>query len=133
MTFEYISEWFRQKMMNKRLKKKLEHQKEKNHQSIGISMEGTVYYTENLENIKSLTKETIVTEFDQIKQKEEIEFFFLGLADNTVNYVCRFWIKEIGAMNAIKAKNRALKKLKLAYEDHNIQMPKQIRSVQVIK
>ncbi len=131
MTFEYISEWFRQKMTNKRLQKKLE--QEKDLQTIGISMEGTVYYNENLEDIKSITRETIVTEFDQIKRKEEVEFFFLGLADNTVNYVCRFWIKELGALNAIKAKNRALKKLKLAYEDHDIEIPKQIRSVQVIK
>lgn len=131
MTFEYISTWFRQKMENKKLNKKLE--QERNLQSIRISMEGGVYYNEKLEDVKSITKETIVTEFDQIKRKEEIEFFFLGLADNTVNYVCRFWIQELGALNAIKAKKKALEKLKLAYEHHDIQMAKQIRSVQVIK
>lgn len=131
MTFEYVVDWVRQLKTNARLKNKLK--KSKTSDTIGISMEGSVSYTENLDELQSITKETIVNEFNQIKSKQEVEFFFIGLADSTVNYVCRFWIKELGALNAVKAKNRALNKLQIAYENNDIELAMPVRSFQIVR
>jgi small conductance mechanosensitive channel len=100
---------------------------------IGITLECGVGYDSNLDQIEELTKRVIVNEFEQIESKEEVDFYYIGFAHHSINYTCRFWIREKSTLSAVQAKSRALQKIKMRYEENNINILFPIRTLQIVR
>lgn len=87
-----------------------------------------VAYNSNLEFVQELTKKTMAELFPQNGQ-EEIEFMFEEFADSSINFVVRFWVDVSKKKDVLVAKNRAIIGLKKVFDEHNINIPFPIRTI----
>ena len=95
-----------------------------------VFLECGVGYESNLDEVQTLTKQTIADTFDQIKSPEEVEFYFTEFGGSSINYLCRFWIESDNALEKLKAKSKAIIEIKKAYDKKNINIPFPIRTLQ---
>ena len=95
-----------------------------------IFLECGVGYESNLDEVQTLTKQTIADTFDQIKSPEDVEFYFTEFGGSSINYLCRFWIESDNALEKLKAKSKAIIEIKKAYDKKNINIPFPIRTLQ---
>ena len=95
-----------------------------------IFLECGVGYESNLDEVQTLTKQTIADTFDQIKSPEEVEFYFTEFGGSSINYLCRFWIESDNALEKLKAKSKAIIEIKKVYDKKNINIPFPIRTLQ---
>ena len=89
-----------------------------------------VGYESDLDKVEKLTKQTIADSFEQIESPEDVEFFYTEYGASSINYVCRFWIVGENSFEKIKAKSKAIKEIKKAYNKENINIPFPIRTLQ---
>ncbi|MFC0605661.1 mechanosensitive ion channel family protein [Winogradskyella pulchriflava] len=95
-----------------------------------VFLECGVGYESNLEKVEQLTKEVIANTFDQVKQPEDVEFYFTEFGDSSINYLCRFWIDAESMLEKLRAKNKAIIEIKKAYDKEGINIPFPIRTLQ---
>jgi small conductance mechanosensitive channel len=98
---------------------------------IRVTVECGVGYESDLEQVEEITKQAIVNEFDHIKKTENVEFFYIGFGDSSINYKCRFWIDGNKAIDDLKAVSRAMKSIKRSYDEKDINIPFPIRTVKL--
>ncbi|MCK8521305.1 mechanosensitive ion channel family protein [Aquimarina sp. D1M17] len=94
-----------------------------------VSIQCGVGYESDLEKVEKLTKDTISEFFDQESIDKQIEFYYTGFEDSSINYLCRFWIEGTSGLDRLKAKSKALVELKKAYEVEGINIPFPIRTL----
>ena len=87
-----------------------------------------VAYNSNLEFVQELTKRTIAELFPQ-NGTEEVEFMFEEFADSSINFVVRFWVNVSKKKDVLVAKNRAIIGLKKVFDEHEINIPFPIRTI----
>ncbi|SHI42386.1 mechanosensitive ion channel family protein [Aquimarina spongiae] len=88
-----------------------------------------VGYESDLEEVQKLTTKTIHTFFDQEPIDKQIEFYYTGFEDSSINYLCRFWIEGTSGLDRLKAKSKAIIELKKAYDAAGITIPFPIRTL----
>lgn len=87
-----------------------------------------VAYDSDLEFVQELTKKTMAELFPQ-NGSEEIEFMFEEFADSSINFVVRFWTNVSKKKDVLVAKNRAIIGLKKVFDQHDINIPFPIRTI----
>jgi len=87
-----------------------------------------VGYESDLEAVKKLTLETLKKEFEQ-QGSEEIEFFFEGFGDSSINFVARFWAPVTKRKDMLVAQDLAIIAIKKAFDANEINIPFPIRTL----
>ena len=87
-----------------------------------------VGYESDLEAVKKLTIETLTNEFEQ-QSNEDIEFFYEGFGDSSINFVARFWAPVTKRKDMLVAQDRAIIAIRKAFEAHEINIPFPIRTL----
>lgn len=87
-----------------------------------------VGYESDLEKVQEITTEAISKIFKQ-KGNEQIEFAYEGFGDSSINYVIRFWADVTRQRDILFAKHRAILAIKKAYNEHDINIPFPIRTL----
>lgn len=95
--------------------------------SIAI-LECGVGYESDLEFVEKITIKAIENAIPQ-DNKEKVELFFKEFGNSSINYEIRFWIKETNAKDELLAKHIAVKAIKKAYNENNINIPFPIRTL----
>jgi len=87
-----------------------------------------VGYESDLDFVEKITIEAISNTFEQ-NVNENIDFFYTEFGDSSINYQLRFWIKEANAKDEFIAKHKAIKAIKKAYNENDINIPFPIRTL----
>lgn len=98
-----------------------------------IALECGVGYSSDLEQVKTLTKDTIAATFSQVKSADDVEFYYTEFGDSSINYLCRFWIDAESMLEKFRAKTDAIIEIKKAYDKAGINIPFPIRTLQFDK
>ncbi|WP_299605281.1 mechanosensitive ion channel family protein [uncultured Aquimarina sp.] len=96
-----------------------------------ISLECGIDYKSDLEAVQKLTIETISNLFDQEKINKQIEFYYTGFEDSSINFLCRFWIEGMSGLDRLRAKSKAIIQLKKAFDKNGVNIPFPIRTLHV--
>jgi small conductance mechanosensitive channel len=93
-----------------------------------IDLEVGVSYGDDLEAVERVTLEAVggVSARDPNK---EIDFFFTGFGDSSINLVVRFWIDYHKQRDYLGARSEAIMKIKKAYDEADITIPFPIRTL----
>jgi len=94
-----------------------------------VILENGVAYNSNLELVKSLTTETIISNFDLPETAEDVLFLYRSFGDSAITYEIRFWINSYSALEVAKAKSKAMMLIKSAYDKEGIQIPFPMRTI----
>jgi small conductance mechanosensitive channel len=94
-----------------------------------VSLECGVGYESDLQKVEEITKKTIAKTFNQIENPENVEFFFTDFGDSSINFLCRFWIDAEDSLEKLRAKSKAIKRIKAAFDKENINIPFPIRTL----
>jgi small conductance mechanosensitive channel len=95
-----------------------------------VMLECGVGYESDLDHVEQLTKQTIANVFGQVKEANEVEFYYTEFGGSSINYLCRFWIDADSALEKLRAKSTAIIEIKKAYDKENINIPFPIRTLQ---
>lgn len=95
-----------------------------------VTVECGVGYESDLEKVEELTKSTIAESFKQIDGPEEVEFFYTEYGGSSINFICRFWIDAENSIEKLRAKSKAIIKIKKAFDAEKINIPFPIRTLQ---
>jgi len=95
-----------------------------------VMLECGVGYESDLDHVEQLTKQTIANVFSQVKEANEVEFYYTEFGGSSINYLCRFWIDADSALEKLRAKSTAIIEIKKAYDKANINIPFPIRTLQ---
>ncbi len=88
-----------------------------------------VGYGSDLRFVKKLTIDTIVSNFEAVKEKDEVLFLWREFGDSAINYELRFWINSTSALEVAKAKSETIMLMKEAYDANDINIPFPIRTL----
>lgn len=92
-----------------------------------------VEYGADLEQVEQLTLETISETFNQKEMNKETEFYFTEFGDSSINFICRFWIDGEKAIHRLQAQNKAIKAIKKAFDNADINIPFPMRTVEFVE
>ncbi|MBB4118019.1 small conductance mechanosensitive channel [Mesonia hippocampi] len=87
-----------------------------------------VGYESNLDFVEELTLTTIRNNF-KTRRGEYIDFAYTEFGDSAINYVVRFWVNAVNKSDELMAKHQAIKAIRKAYNEHDINIPFPIRTL----
>lgn len=93
-----------------------------------VMLDCGVAYNSDLELVQSLTIKTMEELFPPTGN-EEVEFMYQEFADSSINFVVRFWTDVVKRRDILVAKNKAIIALKKAFDEHDINIPFPIRTI----
>ncbi|OQD42262.1 mechanosensitive ion channel family protein [Croceivirga radicis] len=98
-----------------------------------VILECGVAYDSDLEFVRKLVKDTIVSNFEAVENNNEVLFLYREFGDSSINFETRFWINSTSALEVAKAKTEAMIKIKSAFDQNNINIPFPIRTLDIPK
>jgi small conductance mechanosensitive channel len=93
-----------------------------------ISISCGIGYESDLEFVKKVTTQAITDIFPQ-GPNEDIEFFYTGFGDSSINYLIRYWTNVKNRKDILDAQSRGIMAIKAAYNANNINIPFPIRTL----
>lgn len=96
-----------------------------------VTVECGVGYESDLEKVEYITKSVVADSFEQIEDAENVEFYFTEFGGSSINFLCRFWIDAENALEKLRAKSKAIKEIRKAFAEENINIPFPIRTLQL--
>lgn len=63
------------------------------------------------------------------RDHEEIEFYFQEFGDSSINFIVRFWTDVSNRKDLLFATNKAIIELKKVFDQHDINIPFPIRTI----
>lgn len=87
-----------------------------------------VGYESDLPKVQEITENAIKDIFEQ-RPGESIQFFYTEFGDSSINYQLRFWTNVANQAEVYKAQHKAILAIKAAYNEHNINIPFPIRTL----
>lgn len=93
-----------------------------------VMLDCGVAYNSDLEFVQSLSIKTMEELFPQ-RGNEEVEFMYKEFGDSSINFVVRFWADVTKQRDILVAKNKAIIELKKAFDQHDINIPFPIRTI----
>ncbi|GGW34646.1 mechanosensitive ion channel family protein [Arenibacter certesii] len=88
-----------------------------------------VGYSSDLEFVRNLVKKTISETFESINSEEEVIFLYTEFGDSSINFETRFYIDSTSALEVLKAKTEAMIAIKKVFDEHDINIPFPIRTL----
>lgn len=97
-----------------------------------ITISCGVEYGADLEKVENLTRQVISSNFNQEKIGKQTEFFYTEFGDSSINFICRFWVDSENALEKLKAKSKAIVKIKQAFDKNDINIPFPMRTLEFV-
>lgn len=94
-----------------------------------ITVSCGVAYNSDLELVKKITLNTISELFPQ-KKGEEVEFMYNEFGDSSINFIVRFWSAATNNRDILFARSSAIIAIKKVYDQHDINIPFPIRTLE---
>ncbi|MCY2686921.1 mechanosensitive ion channel family protein [Salinimicrobium sp. TH3] len=88
-----------------------------------------VAYNSDLELVKTITINTLSELYPQ-KKGEEVEFMYNEFGDSSINFVVRFWSNVTSNRDILLARSAAIIAIKKVYDQHDINIPFPIRTLE---
>ncbi|WP_324719230.1 mechanosensitive ion channel family protein [Salinimicrobium sp. HB62] len=88
-----------------------------------------VAYNSDLELVKTITINTLSELYPQ-KKGEEVEFMYNEFGDSSINFVVRFWANVTSNRDILMAKSAAIIAIKKVYDEHDVNIPFPIRTLE---
>ncbi|MGA9269293.1 MAG: mechanosensitive ion channel family protein [Lutimonas sp.] len=95
-----------------------------------VVLECGISYDTDLEKVREITTNLISKRFGSERIKETPEFYFTEFGNSSINFMCRFWIYGESGLAKLKARSELIIELKKAFDEHNIQIPFPIRTLE---
>ena len=89
-----------------------------------------VSYSDDLEKVKKLAVQAI-EEHVEYDTDREIQFFYEGFGDSSINFSLRFWISMCKQPDFLKAKSDAIIALKKTFDQQDVNIPFPIRTLDI--
>lgn len=89
-----------------------------------------VGYECDLQEVEDIAKKAIEKDFPQ-DESEKIEFHYKEFGDSSINFQLRFWVDAKVKITILEARSEAIKILKRAFDEHGINIPFPIRTLQI--
>jgi small conductance mechanosensitive channel len=102
-----------------------------NHSATGrrrVDVECGISYGDDLKKVTSVVQKAI-EELNGRDQSRDVQFFFTGFGDSSINFVVRFWIEYDQQANFLQAQSDGIFALKKALDDNDIMIPFPIRTL----
>jgi small conductance mechanosensitive channel len=102
-----------------------------NHSATGrrrVDVECGISYGDNLEKVASVVKKAIEG-LDCRDKSKEVQFFYSGFGDSSINFVAHFWIQYDKQPDFLNAQSDGILALKKAFDEHDIMIPFPIRTL----
>lgn len=93
-----------------------------------VEFEIGVSYAEDLDRVAAITK-TAVSEAIETLRGREVEVFWSGFGDSSINGVVRFWQPASSQLDYLSARSKAIVAVKKAYDENDILIPFPIRTL----
>ncbi|MCA6073267.1 mechanosensitive ion channel family protein [Fulvivirga sedimenti] len=93
-----------------------------------IDLECGISYGDNLRKVREVSIEAI-SKVPTIKKDREVEFFFTGFGDSSINFVVRYWIDFKRIPDYMTAQSEGVILLKEAFDQNGITIPFPIRTL----
>ena len=94
-----------------------------------VDVKGRVSYGEDLERVQQILKNTI-TGIKGMVENKDVEVVYEELGESSVDFLVRFWIHYSRQFDYVHARSEAIIKIKKAFDEHNIQIPFPIRTLE---
>lgn len=88
-----------------------------------------IAYDSDLEQVRELVIDTIVQNFEPVKDKGDVIFLYREFGDSSITFELRFWINSTSGLEVAKAKTEAMILVKKAFDEHGIEIPFPIRTL----
>lgn len=89
-----------------------------------------VGYESDLDHVREVAKQAILDNFDQIKSKDEVEFYYREFGDSSINFMLRFYYDIENGLQKLVNTSEAIIVLKKAFDKEGINIPFPIRTLQ---
>ena len=93
-----------------------------------VDLQCGISYGEDLAKVRKVSLEAIESIENRNKNKD-VELYFQGFGDSSINFVVWFWIKFRGQTDYLGAMNEAVMRLKKAFNQNGITIPFPIRTL----
>lgn len=94
-----------------------------------VILECGVAYGSNLKQVRDLTVNTIISNFDVPETPQDVLFLYKGFGNSAINFEIRFWIESFSGLEVAMARSEAIIHLKDAFDDAGIDIPFPMRTL----
>ncbi len=95
-----------------------------------IELEVGVAYNSDLEKVEELACEAI-RGMGSVRDDREILFSYDQFDDSSINFIVRFWPKNIDQPSYLRCKGEAIKAIKKKFDEHDVNIPFPIRTLKL--
>ncbi|WP_245910849.1 mechanosensitive ion channel family protein [Nonlabens arenilitoris] len=89
-----------------------------------------VGYESDLDHVREVAKQAILDNFDQIKSKDDVEFYYREFGDSSINFMLRFYYDIENGLQKLINTSEAIIVIKKAFDREGINIPFPIRTLQ---
>ena len=89
-----------------------------------------VGYESDLDHVREVAKQAILDNFDQIKSKDDVEFYYREFGDSSINFMLRFYYDIENGLQKLINTSEAIIVIKKAFDKEGINIPFPIRTLQ---
>ncbi|GAK93688.1 potassium efflux system KefA protein [Nonlabens ulvanivorans] len=89
-----------------------------------------VGYESDLDHVREVAKQAILDNFDQIKSKDDVEFYYREFGDSSINFMLRFYYDIENGLQKLVNTSEAIIVIKKAFDKEGINIPFPIRTLQ---
>jgi len=93
-----------------------------------IDLECGISYGDDLRKVKEVSLEAI-RQLPMLLDNKDVEFFFTGFGDSSINFVVRYWIEFRRIPDYLEAQSEGVMSLKEAFDRNGITIPFPIRTL----
>ncbi|MDP2685684.1 MAG: mechanosensitive ion channel family protein [Aequorivita sp.] len=93
-----------------------------------VDIDCGIGYESDLQKVEDLVTKIITENFEQ-KPNEGVEFFYKEFGDSSINFVVRFWIACTRPKPKLEAQHKAIKLIKMNFDEAGINIPFPIRTL----
>ncbi|NNC69733.1 MAG: mechanosensitive ion channel family protein [Flavobacteriaceae bacterium] len=96
-----------------------------------VTIECGVGYESDLTQVQQITEKVVSELYDQKEINENVEFYYTEFGGSSINFICRFWIYGESSVEKLKAKSKVIIEIKKAFDEHQINIPFPIRTLDI--
>ncbi|MEZ4380823.1 MAG: mechanosensitive ion channel family protein [Nannocystaceae bacterium] len=93
-----------------------------------VDVEVGVAYSDDLRKARDVATKAVAA-YDERDRSRDVEVFFTGFGDSSINFVLRFWLSESEQVPYLKARSEAIILIKEAFDESGITIPFPIRTL----
>ncbi|MEM8524036.1 MAG: mechanosensitive ion channel family protein [Bacteroidota bacterium] len=92
-----------------------------------VVLECGVSYGDDLEKVKALTINTVSELLNE--EPENIDFYYTAFGDSSINFMLRYWRRDVSQPSVLGTKSDVIMAIKKAYDANDISIPFPIRTL----